>query len=84
MVIQQDEKDKQAQIQKEKLAKEKRIELKNFQIMQIAGDPMTEGTSANFSTFSPLDHMKKKNLEYEGMSLEEIRLNKNLLRKISH
>ncbi len=87
MVILQDEKEKKNQKDADYKAKQKRMDVRNFQLMQISNLPGADNTvsSGGARHFSPNGYLDTRTGKMgEGMSLEEIRLNKQLLQKISH
>lgn len=88
MVISQDERDKRDQLESEKKAKEKRLEVKDFQLKQIGEhmrtfypDKSTDNISPKSQTSNSLTMWRRP--QGIGMSIEELRLNKPLLKEIS-
>ena len=92
MVIDQDERDRLNQKNAEAKHKQKRLAVQKFQLMQIGKLPAEEpdiishhnSPTNDTQSLGTLTNTAKKNPGHrEGMSVEEIRLNKQLLAKIS-
>ena len=88
MVITQDERDKRDQLESEKKAKEKRLEVKDFQLKQIGEHMRTFYPEKSCDNISPHSQTSNSISMWKrphgiGMSIEELRLNKPLLKEIS-
>lgn len=99
MVIEQDEKDIKNQKDADIRAKKKRLEVRNFQIMQFGqkSPNLKVGDCFSYTQNSPVHNTMTsdaassvmnnstfaKRSKVDGMSAEEIRLNRRLLEKIS-
>lgn len=98
LVVEQDERDKNEQKEAERKAAEKRMAVKRFQLMQINGEAIApqfnnlfgedqNGAGGAKGALSPRSagsiNPRRVAKNAPGMSIEELRLNKALLKEIS-
>lgn len=82
--MQMAEEDNSKRKEKEELGKKKRIEVKDFLLMQIGGAPVVESADGGGSLSTvPGSHKKNPAGGGKAMNVEELRINKQLLKEIS-
>jgi hypothetical protein len=82
MVISQDENDKRRQKEEEALAAKKRKEVQAIQVMQMGSNSPAQGPSDAATSYNSIARRGTANVG-SHMTVEELRINKGILREIS-